>query len=309
LCTEEAGGNSALAPESSITRTLGLVYTPHYLDKLTATVDWWDIDVSNYISVLPTQEILDYCYGGVATPESEAYFCPFVHRTPLGQIYGNGYVADDSINTGYLKTKGVDFQLDYQSDTADWWGLNEGTVSFNLIGTYLQSLVNEPAPSNPQTRQIASQSAYDCAGFFGEICGAPAPRWRSKLRMTWNSPFDVQVSLQWRFIGATQFDADTTNPLLAGGPGFVRCPNSSLTVAGYQDCSDARIAAYNYFDLSTAWQVRTGVELRAGVNNIFDIEPPILTEYVLPPFGNGNTATGAYDVLGRTIFVSATIKY
>jgi outer membrane receptor protein involved in Fe transport len=127
--------------------------------------------------------------------------------------------------------------------------------------------------------------------------------------LTWASPFDVQVSLQWRFIGATQFDADTTNPLLAGGPGFVRCPNSNLTVAGYQDCSDARISAYDYFDLSMAWQVRTGVELRAGVNNIFDVEPPILTEYVAPPYGNGNTATGAYDVLGRTIFVSATIKY
>jgi iron complex outermembrane receptor protein len=309
VCTDQIGGNTALAPESSTTRTLGFVYTPHYLDGFTTTIDWWGIDVSNYISVLPIQEILDDCYGATATPQSEAYFCPFVHRTPSGMLYGNGYVSDDSINTGYLKTKGVDFQLDYQSDTADWWGLNEGTVSINLIGTYLQSLINEPEPANPLTRQSASSSAYECAGLYGEICGTPAPRWRTKLRLTWASPFDVQVSLQWRFIGANQFDADTTNPLLDGGPGLIQCPNSRISVSGFQDCSDARIAAYNYFDLSMAWQVRTGVELRAGVNNIFDVEPPIFTEYVNTPYSNGNTATGAYDVLGRTIFVSAMLKY
>jgi outer membrane receptor protein involved in Fe transport len=308
-CDSQAGGNTALKPESSTTRTLGFVYTPHYLDGFTTSVDWWDIDVSNYISVLPLQEILDECYGAPATPQSEAYFCPFVHRTPSGMLYGNGYVSDDSVNTGYLKTKGVDFQVDYHTDTADWWGLNEGTVSVSLIGTYLQSLVNEPVPANPLTRQSASTSAYDCAGLYGEICGTQAPRWRNKLRLTWASPFDVQVSVQWRFIGATKFDADTTNPLLDGGPGIVQCPNSRITVAGFQDCSDARISAYNYFDLSTGWQARSGVELRVGVNNIFDIEPPVLTEYIAPPFGNGNTATGAYDVLGRTIFVSATIKY
>jgi iron complex outermembrane recepter protein len=309
VCVDQTGGNVALSPEASTTRTLGFVYTPHYLDGFTATVDWWDIDVSNYISVLPTQEILDDCYGPNATSSSEAYFCPFVHRTPGGMIYGNGYVSDDAINTGYLKTKGVDFQTEYQIDTNDWWGLNEGTVAVDDIGTYLQSLVNEPAPSTLLTRQVASGSAYDCAGFFGTICGTPAPRWRNKLRLTWESPFDVDVSMQWRFIGATRFDSDTINPLLGGGPGIVHCPNSNLNVAGFQDCSDARISAYDYFDLSATWQVRTGVELRGGVNNIFDVEPPILTEYVNTPFSNGNTTTGAYDVLGRTIFISATIKY
>ena len=119
----------------------------------------------------------------------------------------------------------------------------------------------------------------------------------------------MQVSLQWRFIGAVKFDADTTSPLLGGGPGIVPCPGSSISVAGFQDCSDARISSYSYFDLSTAWQVRSGVELRAGVNNLFDVEPPILTEFAPTPFSNGNTITGLYDVLGRTIFVAATIKY
>ena len=309
VCNEQAGGNVLLSPETSTTRTLGIVFTPRFLDGFTATVDWWNIDVGNYISVLPVQEILDYCYGPPATRNSEAYFCPFFHRTPSGMLYGNGYVSDDSINTGYLKTRGVDFEVNYQSDTADWWGLDKGTVTLNLVGTYLDWLINEPVPSSPLTRQSASQSAYNCAGLYGFICGTPAPRWRQKLRLTWSTPWDAQVSLEWRFIGAVKFDADSTNPLLGGGPGIVSCPNSSISVAGFQDCPDARISSYSYFDLSGAWQVRSGVELRAGVNNIFDIEPPILTGFAATPFSNGNTITGLYDVLGRTIFVAATVKY
>lgn len=308
-CDRQLGGNTLLTPEGSITRSLGIVVTPDFLDGFTATIDWWDIDVSNYISVLPVQEILDFCYGPQATRNSEAYFCPFVHRTPSGMLYGNGYVSDDSINTGYLKTKGVDFEIDYQTDTAEWLGRDAGQVTVNLIGTWLDSLVNEPVPSMPLTRQSASHSAYDCAALYGDICGAPAPRWRQKFRLTWSTPYDVQLSLQWRYIGAVRFDADTTSPLLGGGPAIVQCPNSRISVAGIQDCPDARISSYSYFDLSGVWQVRKGIELSTGVNNIFDIEPPILSEFVQTPFSNGNTITGLYDVLGRTIFVAATLKY
>ncbi len=308
-CDKQDGGNVQLRPETSTTRTFGIVFTPRFLDGFTATVDWWDIDVANYISILPAQEILDYCYGPPATRNSEAYFCPFVHRTPSGMLYGNGYVADDSINTGYLKTKGVDFQINYQADTTDWFGTNAGTVGLNLIGTWLDALVNEPVPVSPLTAQSASQSAYNCVGLYGVVCGTPAPRWRHKFRLTWSSPWDVELSLQWRFIGAVKFDADTTSERLGGGPGVVPCAGTGFSVAGFQDCPDARISSYSYFDLSAAWQIRSGVEFRAGVNNIFDIEPPILTQFAPTNFSNGNTITGLYDVLGRTLFIAATLKY
>jgi outer membrane receptor protein involved in Fe transport len=105
VCNDQVGGNTALKPETSTTRTIGIVFTPTFLDGFSATVDWWNIDVSNYIAVLPVQEILNDCYGRTATAASEGYFCPFVHRTALGQLYGGGYVSDDNVNTGYLKTK------------------------------------------------------------------------------------------------------------------------------------------------------------------------------------------------------------
>ncbi|HEY1615398.1 MAG TPA: TonB-dependent receptor [Rhizomicrobium sp.] len=309
-CDKQIGGNAALSPESSTTRTFGIVITPSFLQGFSATFDYWNINVKNYISVLPSEEILDDCYGPSATPQSEAYFCSFVHRTASGTLYGGGFISNDTINTGYLKTKGVDFSVNYQADTTDWFGADEGTVGFDLIGTWLDTLLNEPVPITPNTALSASRSVYDCVGLYGEICGPPAPRWRHKFRVTWSTPYDFQLSMQWRFIGATKFDSDTPSPLLGGGPGTFACDHGRFAVSGFEDCADAHISSYSYFDLSGAWQMRPGVELRAGVNNIFDIEPPILTQFAFgSSFGNGNTYTGMYDVLGRTIFVAATLKY
>src|SRR5579862_567597 len=268
-CNEQIGGNPFLKPETSNTRTAGFVLTPSFLDSFTATVDWWNIDVAQYISTIPTQEILNRCYGASATPNSVAFFCPFVHRAPNGILYGPGYVSDVSVNTGYLKTRGVDFSLNWEADTADLFGAHEGTLTFNLIGTWLDTLVNDAVPATPLTGGLAAHSSYNCAGLFGNICG-DAPKWRHKLRVTWATPFDVQLSLQWRYTGAVSLDADTSSRLAGGGPGFTQCGN--FTVAGLGDCADAHISSYSYFDLSGAWTIRDGVELRAGVNNIFDIE-------------------------------------
>ncbi|HEX3429506.1 MAG TPA: TonB-dependent receptor [Rhizomicrobium sp.] len=306
-CNEQVGGNPFLKPESSNTRTAGIVLTPSFLDGFTATVDWWNIDVTGYISTSPAQQILDECYGPHATPGSAAFFCPFVHRAPNGILYGPGYVADVSVNTGYLKTSGVDFSLNWQADTADWFGVHDGTLTFNLIGTWLDTLVNEAVPATPLTAALVAHSSYNCAGLFGTICG-DAPKWRHKFRVTWATPFDVQVSLQWRYNGAVSLDADTSTRLIGGGPGLTQC--GSFTVAGLGDCADAHISSYSYFDLAVAWTVRSGVELRAGANNIFDIEPPVLSDFAVPlSTGNGNTFTGGYDVLGRTLFCSVTVKY
>jgi iron complex outermembrane receptor protein len=309
-CNEQFGGNVHLKPETSNTRSIGIVFTPSFIAGFTATVDWWDIDVSNYISTLPPAEVLNDCYGPAATAASEAYFCPFVHRSGNGTLYGGGFVAADAINTGFLKTRGVDFEINYQTDTAEWWGRNEGTIALNAVGTWLDELDTEAVPITPLTSAIASQSGFNCGGLYGTTCGTPAAKWRHKIRLTWASPFEVQLSLQWRYVGAVALDSDTSTQLLGGGPGRTECAGGHFSVAGVGDCSDARISSYSYFDLSAAWDVREGVELRSGVNNIFDIEPPILSQSVLAaPLGNGNTFTGMYDTLGRTIFVAATIKY
>ena len=310
-CNGLFGGNVLLKPETSDTKTAGLVFTPTFLDGFTATVDYFNIKVSKFIGTVDTTLTLDECYlGGLATAATQAFFCPLVHRQPgINIIYGSGFVAATNTNTGRLQTKGVDFEMNYSTDMATWGLENTGSLAFNLVGTWLDVLSVQALPGFP---------SYNCAGLFGLTCSAgfgstsggdPNPKWRHRLRMTWSTPWDVDVSVAWRYIGATSLDANSTNPLVGGGPTATVCPNGQ-TVYGAGDCSDARISSYSYFDLSGDWTIRQGVDLRAGVNNIFDIEPPVIGTQQLPlSTGNGNTFPGAYDGLGREVFVSATVKY
>ncbi len=295
-CNNQTGGSTTLRPETAATRTVGFVLTPTFLDGFTATVDYWDIKVSKYITSVGAPIILTECYGPAATAATEAVFCPLVKRNVLGQIYGSGYVINTTQNTGFLQTDGVDIELNYAADMADWGVGSYGSLDFNLVGTYLDSSQTEPLPAP------GSIGTYQCAGLFGTTC-PPSPKWRHKFRVTWTSPWDVDVSLDWRHMSGLSFDANQSNPLLDGDCG-VPCG----------DVSDNHISSFDWFDLAADWQVREGIDLRAGVTNLFAKDPPYLdTNFIgassLGFFGNGNTYPGVYDSLGRTVFVGATIKY
>jgi len=75
--------------------------------------------------------------------------------------------------------------------------------------------------------------------------------------------------------------------------------------------ASGKMGQRNYIDLAANWNITKNFTLRAGVNNIFDRDPPIVsnTAATLPGFGSGNTYPGTYDCCGRTLFVSATAKF
>ncbi len=285
-CNDFTGGNQALKPEVSETHSLGVVFTPTFFDGFTATVDYFDIQVSDPIGVIPPTYTLNQCYGANATAASQAAFCGFVVRDPTTHLID--FVSATNINTGHLGTKGLDFEANYVADLANWSMPNSGSLSFNFIGTLLNTLT---------TQSVTGGASYDCAGLYGLTCSggtsnAPNPRWRHKLRVTWASPWDFDLSVAWRYFGEVGLDSDSKQPALSGA----------------YDAINARLPAYNWFDLAADWNVRQGVDLRAGVNNVFDKDPPLTSIQPLPA-GNANTFPGSYDSLGRYIFIGATIKY
>jgi outer membrane receptor protein involved in Fe transport len=153
-----------------------------------------------------------------------------------------------------------------------------------------------------QTQPIAQGASFDCAGLYGPTCGVPLPRWRSKVRFTYTPPtLPIALSLDWRYIGDVKLDANQGNVLLASHP------------SGITDTADEHIDAYNYIDLSATWRVRDNLNLRAGVTNVADKDPPIVDANDLPaagpPEGNGNTYPGVYDSLGRTFFIGLTADF
>jgi len=306
-CNHQLSGNIHLKPEVSDTKSFGVVLTPTFIDGFTATIDYFDIKVDNYISIIGPQVILNGCYAPNANTAAVAFYCPFVHRNSQGAIFGSGYVLNKSLNLPFLSTKGIDFEANYNTSFDDWdmtkgWG----ALSFNFVGTMLDNLVTKSSPVNS-----GGNTTYDCAGLYGVTCGTPSPDWRHKLRVTWSSPWDFDVSVDWRHLSGVNLDANTANTQL-GGTNVVTCPNGS-TVHGAGDCPDNSIGSFDYFDVAANWTVREGVSLRFGVDNVFDKDPPTVDSNSIgasaPPFGNGNTFPGVYDSLGRTFFIGGTIKY
>jgi outer membrane receptor protein involved in Fe transport len=272
-CNQLVGGNTNLRPETSDTRTVGIVFTPTFFQGFSATVDYFNIRVSGFIAGIDPNQTLSECYGPTATAASQGFFCPLVHRNAIGQLFAGGFVSSQTTNTGALQTKGFDFEANYQADLDDWGMNGYGGLSFNFVGTYLQNLTTIAVPVPGISPPV------ECAGLYGGQCGTPNPKWRHKLRTTWSTPWDVDVSLDWRYISKVDFPANN-------------------------------IPAFNYFDLAADWTIRDGVDVRAGVDNLFDKTPPAVnSSLAAAPFGNGNTFPGVYDSLGRTIFVGATLKY
>ena len=78
------------------------------------------------------------------------------------------------------------------------------------------------------------------------------------------------------------------------------------------------VKAQNYFDLAATYTLLDRVNLRAGVNNLFDNDPPLITTGSgsregsnICPTGpcNGNTYPGTWDALGRLFWAGVTIDF
>ncbi len=275
-CSAQYGGNSALKPEKADTYTAGLVLTPRMVRNLTLTVDYYNIKVKDYISSVDPSLAISQCVAA-----SDPFYCGLFTRDPRsGALFGsNGYIVSTTYNTGSLKTSGIDVTADY---TLGIGAL--GKLNLNLVGTALISQESEP---------LKGLGSYDCKGLFGYTCGQPNPKWRHVMRTTWQMPQGASVSVSWRHIDQVKLSSLSTNSFLAGTPSVI----------------NRKISAYNYIDLAGTVAVGDGLQLRAGVNNLFDKDPPAIASGILSSFGNGNTYPGVYDVLGRTLFVGATVNF
>jgi outer membrane receptor protein involved in Fe transport len=115
------------------------------------------------------------------------------------------------------------------------------------------------------------------------------------MRVTWMSPWNFDISGQWRYVGGVKLDFDEGNKLLQNG---------------YFDTADNHLPGVSYFDLEGSWRVKDGLTVRAGINNLFDKDPPLTdTSACAAAVCNGNTYPGVYDALGRTMFVGLTAKF
>ena len=288
--TAEVGGNPNLKAERADSFSVGATFTPHLLSGFSGSVDYFQIKLKDAIGAIAPGLLLQGCLN-----TGDPTFCSKIVRNHSdwgltgATLAGGGYVVQTALNVGAVKLKGVDFQGVYKLALRSGWG----SLGFALNGALL--LKNETQP-------YAGSPTYDCAGLFGALCQTVNPRWRHNLRTTWSTPRNLDMSLTWRYIGSVSLDNNDSNPLLFG-----HTFQDQNTGAPTYDYFNARIQAYSYLDLSASWTVRKGIELRAGINNLFDKDPPLITSELVS--GGANNTYETYDTLGRQVFAAFTARF
>jgi iron complex outermembrane receptor protein len=277
-CGQLTGGNADLKPEQADSITLGMTLTPAELPNFTGSIDYYRIKLSNTVGALSAPLLLQQC---LATGDPAS--CSQIVRTSAGSLSGSsvatgGYIVQLNNNVGGAKVEGVDVQALYKLPL----GERAGSLLFNFSGTaLLKNTTTQPG-----------LPTYDCAGLYGPKCLTVNPKWRHNLRLNWLTPWDVELTALWRYIGKVSLDTNSAEPTLSNGS---------------FDAFDARLAAQSYLDLSASWSLGGNWELRAGANNVFDLDPPVVSANVAASGAANSFPT--YDQLGRQLFVAFTMKF
>jgi iron complex outermembrane receptor protein len=281
-CAVLNGGNIALKPETADTFSIGFTTKPSFLKGFTGSIDYYHIKSKDLIGSIPLETTLDNC---LAT--GDPLFCNGVVRAPSGILFGTtvgagGYINGQGENLASDTNDGIDLQLAYDVDLNDWHLGDHGRLLFTLNGTENLKATTQPT---------AGAHTYDCSGLFGNKCQTVDPKWTHAFRISWQTPWDVLASVNWRYMSKVTYEGNTNDVTLGKTA---------------KDTFD-HIPSYSYVDLSAQWNVRKGVVVTAGVNNVFDKDPPFLNNSIT---GTGSPNTyPSYDLLGRAAFVALSAKF
>ena len=258
------GGNPDLEPEEAETFTIGFVATPSMLPGFSASVDYYDIEITQAISTVGASITMQLCYL-----EGDADACSRIQRNANGQLWvGAGNVVDTNTNIGGVSTSGVDLSAAYGFDIGTY-----GSLNLTLNGTWLESLDWDPIGQ--------AFAEYDCVGEYGNDCGTPTPEWRHRARVNWVTPWDgLDLSATWRYFGSADLDTGATGRV------------------------DSTLDEQNYIDLAGQWAAKDWVSFRFGVNNVLDDDPPLSASTGTTGNGNtypqSYDALGRYVFVGAT---------
>ncbi|WP_294237253.1 TonB-dependent receptor [uncultured Sphingomonas sp.] len=272
------GGNPRLEPETSNTTSFGVQLTPRWLRGITMTADYFDIDVKKLITTVPAGITLNQCI-------TQGVFCDLIRRNPAtGSLVTGGFVTTTSINSGYLKTSGIDLSVAADQNLADIFGGNPGRLTINAAGTSTRKYETQILPGSPP---------YRCDGYFGVTCGVPIPKWRHRVLVTYTLPDGVALSATWRHLSEVRNDRSSSAPYLSG------------TYYAY----DKYLPTMDYLDLGVSIAVARRYTLRLGVNNVFDKDPPLTASTGTGQVSNGPFYAGIYDALGRYVFAGVSARF
>ncbi|MDR6936514.1 TonB-dependent receptor [Luteibacter sp. 3190] len=255
------GANPALKPETSITRTAGVVYSPSYVEGLDITLDYYKVDIRDVITPVLAGDILNFCYV-----RNDPSLCGRFTRAADGQIVS----LDESLaNLGSLRTEGYDLGLHYRFPETRY-----GEFTLLSDSTYLKDYTQVGSPGS---------APRHLAGYMNGVQGLY--RVRSNLSLDWS----------WRRFGATWTTRWFSGLKDSCWSADVECnrPDAINALTGVTGVSRKGGVAFN--DLQVRWLAPWNGSFRVGVNNVFARKGPLY--YSVSSAGGGSPPYNpAFDI-------------
>ncbi|HEY4128794.1 MAG TPA: TonB-dependent receptor, partial [Gammaproteobacteria bacterium] len=279
----QEGGNSHLQPETSVSRTVGFVYSPDNLAGFNLSADYYKIEVDNTIEPISGQVLMDECYTAVAA-DSNPDACAKISRSKaFGTVSG---VSDQVANVGETLTSGIDLNVSYAFPST-----SVGDFKLSLDETHIKSYVVDGT-------ELAGTERGGTVFPFG----VPKDKSRVALDWTagnWSAEYDI------RYIGAVY------EPCLAGtqpapvGTGTCSTPGPVNPAQNNYKYATNHDGAVFYHDIQGSYAMDSwGMTFTVGIRNLFSKEPPISSVQELNSFD-----PTLYDVPGRFMYGRISWKF
>ena len=267
-------GNPGLRPEKADTTGIGVVLSPHFLEGFTASIDYWDVNLSGAIQRLALQQVEDACFNKTRTD-----LCAAIARDPTTGLITA--VNLQPINLAVQDVRGLDIEGTYRTAASAFMSDWRGNFSIHgLVTFYLRNYQDNTfaAPAN--------RLGEGLGGNGGD--GANPPFWKVNVTATYSLD-PISLSLTGRAVSQTHINST-----------YVECVTGCpVSTTDHPTINNNHISGRFYMDANITYKLDVGDgaqgELFLSVKNMFNNDPPLLPEGV---FSTGVGFSSLYDALG-----------
>jgi iron complex outermembrane receptor protein len=263
-------GNAALKPEKSDQKSIGFVYEP--VSGISAGMDFWEVKIKDLVTQLEEAQI----FG-----DPVRYRELFTSKTNLATGEKELAILQAAVNASQSINRGIDWKLTWDHK------LSFGTLKTALSGTHmLESKYTRPGTQT----YVTSLAQY---GENNAVTFRNVAKFMANLKM---GAFSHTMALNYRSGYKDQLHTAD------------ECAVTTVDALG--DCVELQLSipSYTTIDWQTAYTVNKMVEVRGGINNLFDKKPSLS----LRTGGAGHQVgydPRYTDSKGRTFYITADIKF
>ncbi len=181
-------GNQGLKNETSNDYTIGLIYTPEFIEGLDLTLDYWSFEIDGAIKYFGRDSI-ELCYESASL--DNPYCGNFVRDENTGDII-NYYQRP--INAASINKKGLDIETAYRTN------IGNGDLVLKLTATY--------------TEEDSENATGRIEDFRSDVGEEDSPRWKGRFNAIYShndSSYILTANYRHSTVGNNEWNIEDNN--------------------------------------------------------------------------------------------------